>query len=114
MKNVKNMFKTATAVSLSLLTAFSLVAWSGVPAIAQDKATWLKVGTGDCPGRDIGLTNGFTPDDKYAKADYTAVCWDGSRFTNAGFPGKSACTYKNISPDQCTGGSNLGIMYRGQ
>ncbi len=105
-----------TAVSLALLITLPLLSWSDSPAIAQGKnapkMVWLKVGTGDCAGQDVGTTNGLTPDDKQAKAAYTAVCWDGRIYDHKDERGRVFCTYKNIAPDKCTGGRSTGIMYQ--
>ncbi len=73
------------------------------------KFVWRRVGTGDCSGRDVGDSNGSTPDDNQAREGYIAVCWDGGAYKNSG---RVFCTYKNISPQQCTGGGNLGVMYQ--
>jgi len=39
------------------------------------------------------------------------VCWDGIRYNNRNRPGQAFCTYKNIPPKNCTGGTNTGLMY---
>jgi hypothetical protein len=70
---------------------------------------WQRVGTGDCSGRDVGSSGGSTPDNNQAREGYTAVCWDGGTYRNSG---RVFCTYKNIAPNQCTGGGNPGVMYR--
>lgn len=75
------------------------------------KMVWERVGTGDCGGRDVGNSDGSTPDDNQAREGYTAVCWDGRTYHNK-YDRREFCTYKNIAPDQCTGGGNIGIMYR--
>ena len=103
-----------TVLSLALLVALALFILSSNPAIAQGKKApkrvWLRVGTGDCAGHDVGNTDGFTPDNKLAKAGYTAVCWDGRVFDND--RGRVFCTYKNIAPDKCIAVGQPGIMYR--
>jgi hypothetical protein len=78
-----------------------------------EKKAWQRVNDGDCPGHDIDSTIGFIPDNAKVKAGYTAVCWDGKKYNNNNQPGKIFCTYKNIGPEACTGGSNTGAMYRG-
>lgn len=70
---------------------------------------WRRVGTGDCTGRDLADSNGSTPDDNQAREGYTAVCWDGGTYRNSG---RVFCTYKNVSPQVCTGGGNPGVMYQ--
>lgn len=84
------------------------------PASGSLRFVWERVGTGDCPGNDLGTSEGFRPDDSQAKQDLTAVCWDGSSFNNTfgGNSGRAFCTYKSIPPDRCTGGNNRGVMYR--
>jgi hypothetical protein len=73
---------------------------------------WEAVRVGDCTGRDTGNTNGFSPDERQAKAGATAVCWDGEALRNASAPARMWCTYKNIEAVACTGGSNPGVLYR--
>lgn len=63
---------------------------------------WRSVGTGDCPGRDVGGSSGPQPDPARCNAGFggfTAVCWGQN------------CTYKNLPTGQCTGGANPGRMY---
>jgi hypothetical protein len=74
--------------------------------------TWEKVGSGDCVGSDFNSTEGFIPDPQLAKDGYTAVCWDGATYNNTNSSGRAFCTYKSITPDQCTGGNNTGVMYK--
>ena len=61
----------------------------------------------DCPGRDIGATEGPQPDDqKCTGPNQTAICWDNIDFVNRSqFSGGPWCTYKSVSPQQCTSGS---------
>ncbi len=68
----------------------------------QSVGTWLSVGTGDCPGRDVAGSTGPNPDPGKCNGQfsgYTAVCWNNN------------CTYKNVATASCTGGSNPGRMY---
>lgn len=76
------------------------------------KVRWEKVATGDCTGRDYTQTDGDTPVASYATPNTTAVCWDGKAYSNKNAPGKAFCTYKNVTSTQCSGGSNVGIMYK--
>ncbi len=64
--------------------------------------SWQSVGLGDCPGRDVGTTNGPAPDGAKCNAGFigqTAVCWT------------TGCTYKTVSTSACTGGATPGQMY---
>src|SRR5262245_48304626 len=103
-----------TVISLALLVILPLSIWSINPVIAQGKKapkmTWVRVGTGNCAGHDVGNSDGFTPDDKQAKAGYTAYCFDGRIFDVD--RGRVFCTYKNIAPNKCTGGSPPGVIYK--
>jgi hypothetical protein len=113
MNKVKNAFITKRLESIVLVILVSLLALSGNVANAQGNSYWQRVGTGDCAGNDVDSSDGFMPDNGKAKAGYTAVCWDGSRYNNMNSPGRAFCTYKNITSDRCTGGSNTGVLYRG-
>jgi hypothetical protein len=65
-------------------------------------SNWQAVGTGDCPGHDVGGTAGSTPDASKCDSGFagqTAICWS------------NGCTYKNIAASACTGGSSPGQMY---
>lgn len=73
--------------------------WGGQ---TESMGDWRGVGTGDCPGRDVGSSTGPNPVAGRCTpqfAGFTAVCWGNS------------CTYKNIPTAQCTGGANPGRMY---
>lgn len=73
---------------------------------------WAYVKDGDCTGYDKGAqTVGDTPVDARAKPGYTAICWDGKVYNNNNSPGKAFCTYKQITWEKCTGGTNKGVMY---
>ena len=75
---------------------------------------WVRVGVGDCAGRDRGNTRGAAPDPLKCTpttAGTAAVCWDGKAHRHAGF-GHAECTYKTLPPKACKGGRNLGLMYR--
>ena len=74
------------------------------------KLVWQRVGAGDCGGRDVGASDGPTPDNNQAREGYTAVCWDGRSYISNG--GRVWCTYKQVATEQCTGGGNPGIMYK--
>ena len=82
---------------------------------------WVKAGVppNDCAKDDTEATystpkprseNCSAPDE-----GTIAVCWDGIEHKNAanpkGDPSVQWCTYKAISPDQCTGGASPGIMW---
>lgn len=72
---------------------------------------WNEYGTGDCAGNDVDTSEGANPDHTKAKGGVIAVCWDGVRYINSNSPGRAFCTYKDVAPDRCTGGSNVGFMY---
>jgi hypothetical protein len=79
---------------------------------------WVLYGEGgnDCPGEDIGATPGPIPSTKMcndASSGTTAVCWDGTIYTNRSSPVESAawCTYKRIGPERCKGGGSPGRVY---
>jgi hypothetical protein len=64
---------------------------------------WRPVGSGDCTGHDVGSTQGPRPEPGRCNpgfAGMTAVCFD------------TWCTYKNVTTESCTGGSNPGNMFR--
>jgi len=66
------------------------------------KLSWQSVGLGDCPGREIGASNGPAPDASKCNASFagqTAICWT------------TGCTYKSVTTSACTGGSSPGQMY---
>jgi hypothetical protein len=72
---------------------------------------WEYSGTGDCPGLDVGQTNGIEPameklNDPEAKC---AVCWNGDHKAH---PGRAFCTYKRVTCDSCRGGENTGRRYK--
>jgi len=117
MNSSKNTYIAITIASLALLIVFSVLTWSDSVAVVRgnnaQKGSWKRVGTGDCPGKDVDSSEGFTPDEKKVKAGLTAVCWDGSRYNNKNKPGKAFCTYKNLAPGECKGGQNTGVMYEG-
>jgi predicted acylesterase/phospholipase RssA len=97
------------------LTDFTnYIATSRAPSTASSITRWQRVRTGDCAGDDIGKTPGVLPSDSFCTSPQrTAVCWDGQTFrNNSQFGGQPWCTYKRISADNCTGGSNPGILYR--
>jgi hypothetical protein len=90
--------KSFRAQSLFFLLLFWIPALWGQPQAGN----WRLVGTGDCPGRDVGGSTGSVPVDVRCDASfygYTAVCWSGN------------CTYKNVPTGSCTGGANPGRMY---
>jgi hypothetical protein len=74
---------------------------------------WKQAGVGDCPSSDVGQTQGSAipaPDKCHAlTAGQIAICWDGVTYQNGGT--QPWCTYKSVSPGQCTGGGQLGVMY---
>jgi hypothetical protein len=76
-------------------------------------AVWQLIREGaDCPGRDIGMSNGAVPEQTQCRnTNTTAVCWDGGLFVNGSHNG-AWCTYKGIPADQCTGGTSPGKLYR--
>ena len=87
----------AQFISLVLLLLWISTLW-GQP----QPGNWRLVGTGDCPGRDVGQSSGSNPVVVRCDASfdgYTAVCWSGN------------CTYKNVPTGACTGGANPGRMY---
>ena len=112
MKKIKNTRMRKTMEIFLFLMIVSLFAWSGNSLNAQGNASWQRVGTGDCAGYDVDSSDGFIPDNTKARAGHTAICWDGSSFNNIYSPGRAFCTYKNITVDRCTGGSNTGVMYQ--
>ncbi len=86
------------AQSLSFFLLLSIPALWG----QQQPGNWRLVGTGDCPGRDVGGSTGSVPVAERCDANFsgfTAVCWSGN------------CTYKNVPTGSCTGGANPGQMY---
>lgn len=113
MNKAKKARVTKPIECIVLLIMVSLLAWSGNLANAQGNPSWQKVGTGDCAGNDVDSSDGFMPDNRKAQLDYTAICWDGSRYNNIYSPGRAFCTYKNIASDKCMGGSNTGVLYKG-
>jgi len=47
-----------------------------------------------------------------ASAGTAAVCWDQTTYTNDLVPGSAVgCTYKSVTPANCTGGTHPGYMY---
>jgi hypothetical protein len=60
----------------------------------------------------VGSTTGFVPDVSMAAKARTAVCWNGNPYRNRNRPGAAFCTYKDIDPAQCVGGTNIGVKYR--
>jgi len=87
-----------------------------VTAPASSRAMgWRYVGKGDCSGMDVGgPTKGSpAPDTGRCTASskgMTAVCWDGQNLKHYG-SNQPQCTYKNISPNRCSGGGSPGHMY---
>jgi len=75
---------------------------------------WKYFGIGDCFGRDVKTTtSGTIPAGEACSATFTgmtAVCWDGVNYKNFG-SSNQFCTYKDLPPSTCTGGSNPGYMY---
>jgi hypothetical protein len=74
---------------------------------------WSRTGIGDCPGRDVGSTDGETP--ALARCDTgsegrIAVCWDGQDHKNGG--SRKWCTYKSATPETCSGGASPGTIYQ--
>jgi len=82
--------------------------WTKVPGSPNDcggvdtAATYstAKPGPVNCSASDVGTI---------------AVCWDGAEYKNASNPQKDPtlawCTYKAMSPAQCRGGSNIGLIW---
>jgi caspase domain-containing protein len=105
----------------------ALPAVSTLPPIAKPAAgaaavsyAWKVVGTGDCGGQDVSCSKAARPvtaECNAARLGRIAVCW--TRGRNKGYPGfpgcqggpKDWCTYKNLAPEQCRGGSNPGQMW---
>lgn len=78
------------------------------------KFEWREVGVGDCGGRDIdGVgTESENPSTQKCEQSFVgnvAVCWDNGSYKNGA---RRWCTYKNITPDTCRGGANVGRMYQ--
>jgi hypothetical protein len=77
---------------------------------------WRYVGIGDCPGQDIASIGVTTPnlplgvDCTALNRGYAAICWDQKYQSNSGLSAPG-CTYKNVTPANCAGGSNPGFMY---
>ena len=68
----------------------------------SSSGNWSPVGTGDCPGTDVGGSTGPNPEASWCTASFsgfTAVCWG------------QGCTYKHIATSSCTGGASPGRMY---
>ena len=111
------MLKIITAFMLTILVIGSFPA--AIPALelvsekSQGKTgtKWEKLGIGDCSAHDVGASEGATPVDVMAMESHVAICWDGATYQNGNAPGKAWCTYKSLTPRQCVGGSNRGIMY---
>jgi hypothetical protein len=80
---------------------------------APNRSVWRLIREGgDCPGRDVGSSNGAVPEPtRCTNTSPTAVCWDGGLFVNGSRNG-AWCTYKGISADQCIGGTSPGKLYR--
>jgi hypothetical protein len=73
----------------------------GLP-IDTSIGNWKPVGTGDCPGMDIGGTRRPYPEPGTCAPGSqarTAVCWE------------DGCTYKSITAARCTGGQRPGRLY---
>jgi caspase domain-containing protein len=90
-----------------------------VPGAAVGYA-WKAVGIGDCGGRDVSCSKASEPSPSEcnaARLGQIAVCWTAGH--NKGYPGfpqcqgspKDWCTYKNVAPEQCRGGSHPGEMW---
>ena len=76
-------------------------------------SSWHKTGIGDCPGRDVGSTDGDGPAEAQCSTSFEgriAVCWDGQDHKNGG--ARKWCTYKSATPETCSGGTSPGIMYQ--
>ncbi len=77
---------------------------------------WVSVGSiSDCTGNDRApYTSGDIPDPAnctQATVGLAAVCWNGTNYSNVAFPGQAECTYKSVTPANCTGGGNPGYMF---
>jgi hypothetical protein len=104
------------ALSLMICLVVSAVllvgCWTSAPKPAPGASmTWKLVAVGDCTGLDVETTEGSIPDDALAKTGYTAVCWDGTTYSNKNQPKRAFCTYKKVAYEKCTNGGNTGEMY---
>ncbi|HPA16073.1 MAG TPA: hypothetical protein PKV75_12500 [Desulfobacterales bacterium] len=84
-------------------------------AAASGTMGWRYVGRGDCTGMDVGGLTMDSPSPNNMRCTpsfkgMTAVCWDGQNLKHYGSE-KPQCTYKNISPNRCSGGGSPGHMY---
>ena len=92
------------------------------PAVGAAAASyaWKVVGPGDCGGQDVSCSKAAEPSSSECNAERVgeiAVCWTGGH--NKGYPTfagcqggpKDWCTYKNVTPEQCRGGSHPGQMW---
>jgi len=79
---------------------------------------WQIEGLGDCSGGDVADSPGPRPREEFCRdpdkgGAKAAVCWDASDLkNNSRYTGIPWCTYKNVDPKQCTGGSAIGRLYR--
>ena len=93
----------------------------GVTGAASDAGAdggsfaWVYTRIGDCPGSDVSGSTGtdvpVAADCDGAHAGLTAVCWDGTNYTNTGLGSQAGCTYKSVASPACTGGTNPGYLY---
>jgi hypothetical protein len=120
--NVRLQYRTIMIIGLplnSVATVFQQLSQSTrdgdkiwVPGTTSFR--WLPAGNGvDCAGRDIISTNGEIPVLETCNAGFVgriAVCWDGEKYRNGG--ARKWCTYKDATPDTCSGGSSPGVAYQ--
>lgn len=74
---------------------------------------WTAHSVSDCTGRDVGSSNGATPQDSFCgpnTAGQVAVCWDGAAHKHPGRAG-AWCTYKSVSATACRGGTAPGRVF---
>lgn len=103
------------ATSRTLSNTINQLQTLNVPLQGQQQTGWQLARLGDdCPGRDITDTVGPQPvDDLCTGSDRTAVCWDGTMFSNPSkYNGAAWCTYKDLPPEKCVGGSSPGRLFR--
>lgn len=118
--NIKRQFRTImlTALPKESLEAVFKQLHNSIPndkiwMLGATISSWHKTGIGDCPGRDVGSTEGDRPAEAQCNTGFEgriAVCWNGKDYKNGG--ARRWCTYKSATPETCSGGTSPGIMYQ--
>jgi hypothetical protein len=88
--------------------------------IVPGRYEWRNVGGGDCGGRGNSCSAGGNPDDaecNQRRVNQVAICWNGGWANKPNYPPRMNCggdpahwcTYKNVTPEQCSGGATAAI-----